>query len=140
MTNGTEKAITKAIEGGWTPDGEAMLRMIKKRESTDPRIKAMVEVTISHMLFTPLFWQALGKELGKFDSEEKKSLLKKAEEAHKSAYEAKDYLASKACLQAEASLMTEFLFGDWQGTWHRFIDHLIAGKPIDDFFNNLLKK
>ena len=27
--------------------------------------------------------------------------------------------------------------GNWKYNWHQFIDHLIAQKPIDDFFTNL---
>lgn len=28
---------------------------------------------------------------------------------------------------------------DWRREWHRFIDHIIAGKDIDSFFKELLK-
>lgn len=28
---------------------------------------------------------------------------------------------------------------DWYAYWHRFIDHLAEGKPVDDYFNSLLK-
>tara|TARA_R110000868_G_scaffold236293_2_gene490316 strand:- start:955 stop:1233 length:279 start_codon:yes stop_codon:yes gene_type:complete len=27
----------------------------------------------------------------------------------------------------------------WKYLWHNFIEHISDGKPIDDFFNNLLK-
>ena len=29
-------------------------------------------------------------------------------------------------------------YREWQGQWHRFIDHLAEGKSPDDFFQDLL--
>ncbi len=52
-----EKAIKKAIEGGWQPQSHPNVNF-KKDVNT---IKAFAMVTSNAFLLDPLFWQALGK-------------------------------------------------------------------------------
>lgn len=70
-------------------------------------------------LIDPLFWQALGKA-----------------EGWKSRFEISTGLVWEDTL--ECPMSDGKLVDKWEYEMHRFIDHLIAEKPIDDFFNNLL--
>lgn len=82
-----EKAITKAIEGGYKPD----------KKNWNP-------IQLHWRIFSldPLFWQALGKSLGWYDD-------------------------------------SELIPNSWAMFWHKFIDHLIAGKSVESFFEELIK-
>jgi hypothetical protein len=78
--------------------------------------KANVEFQKS--LLDPLFWQALGKAEG----------WKKLRKA-----------GGMELDKPVSPKQTMFLKPTWQRHMHRLIDHIIEGKDIDDFFNNLLK-
>lgn len=65
---------------------------------------------IHAILLDPLFWQALGKAEG-----------------------------WKKCTMYSFSTGKVYSEHEWQFNMHRFIDHIIAGGTVDDFFNNLLK-
>lgn len=67
----------------------------------------------SHIFLNPLFWQALGKAEGW--------------EGYMQEDDTREYLC-----YANGNL-----FG-WQAVWHRFIDHLAAGKYAESFFKDLL--
>lgn len=67
-------------------------------------------------LIDPKFWKALGK----------------AEGWHTK-------MNCGACDPYEGTVCHRVNIEDWKGNMHNFIDHLIAEKPIDEFFNNLLK-
>lgn len=61
------------------------------------------------MLIDPLFWQSLGKAEGWTCDDDGEC-------------------ENEVCLGKDG----------WKIMWHRFIDHIIEGKPIDDFFTTLL--
>lgn len=69
---------------------------------------------IKEALLDPKFWKALGKAEGWVGVKDMTYFPKTEEE-----------------IMVIAPI--------WKIQMHRFIDHLIAEKPIDDFFNNLLK-
>ena len=113
-----EKALKKAIEGGWELPvevnlGERSTCSICKKQLCHCRINRELpgrfletpELFWQEIICDPLFWQALGKAGGWG-----KTI---------SAYENNKTV-------------------DWQYHWHSFIDHLIAGKDINSFFDNLL--
>lgn len=97
-----EKAIKRAIEGGWED------KMFGMDCETD---------TFDHALLDPLFWQALGK----------------AERWEESTVH--------SCIFCDGNDegSGDYLGPEWKWQMHRFIDHIIEGKPIDTFFDELLK-
>ena len=81
-------------------------------------------VTIGHngAILDPFFWQALGKA-----------------EGWKLGHVIEYYQDRVGGIDRKIdSLGREELY-EWEYHMHRFIDHIIAEKPIDEFFNQLLK-
>ena len=106
-----QDAIKKAIKGGYKTDGT----FYYNNGDTNDRIDIWQVI-----LLDPLFWQSLGKAKGwdkkihfqffeyrYFDKREKEAPLNQGD-------------------------IPEFFYH-----WHRFIDHLTAGKSIESFFEEL---
>lgn len=74
-----------------------------------------IKVPLSAIPLDPLFWQALGKA-----------------EGNENFYP--PYKSSQDITNLKGGQMIW-----WKVQMHRFIDHIIEGKLIDEFFNNLLK-
>ncbi len=66
------------------------------------------------VLLDPLFWQALGKAEGW----QERFVSPKVSEHYKN----------------------DSGYAEWQYHWHRFIDHMVEGKSVDEFFEKLLTK
>lgn len=69
------------------------------------------------ILLDPLFWQALGKAEGWENKDNSRNKFWKS--------------------QQEGNCVT--LLDEWENQMHNFIDHFIAKKPINSFFEELLK-
>lgn len=110
-----EKAIKKAIEGGWDKN--------RAEFDFDPSGGA-VDIINEVALLDSLFWQALGKAEGWLEEQEwcrgGRQCRKGIKELH------------NPCVW-------ELMEAQWKQEWHSFIDHLASGGDIDFFFNNLLK-
>lgn len=115
-----EKAIQKAIEGGWnkiwtsceTPTGISKSHdyrdwNIQWKDTTVPQI-----VRQNDFLLDPLFWQALGKAMG---------------------------WGKKMSVSIASGGGTAWHTKKWQAHWHDFIDHLAEGKDAESFFAELIK-
>ena len=111
-----ETAIKRAIEGGYKYNFADTFLGQPYGNSNSPKFYwqnddngSYEELKKEQVLFDPLFWQCLGKAEG-WGGEW---------DTTNGGYivKSKDYLPY----------------------WHSFIDHLVDGKPIDDFFNQLLK-
>lgn len=113
-----EKAIQKAIEGGYEPFNSIRLVSVDKIEQTDFQTLTLyhqgtnasrASITIHRVLLDPEFWICLGNQLDK------------------------EFVESQ---------MPDFVsFDKWDSKLyhHRFIDHIWEGKSADEFFKNLLK-
>lgn len=109
-----EKAIKKAIEGGWRPKAEKATDILTYSGEIIG-IQKTAFLGYSQMLLDPLFWQALGKAMGWKGTENHNHELNED--------------CSSSCWGMDG----------WQLTWHRFIDHISSGKDADSFFEELLK-
>ena len=121
-----EKAIKRAIEGGWRPElprdflwsepkrifVAGKLFNIYFHTKVKGALSESILLRTNDALNDPTFWQALGK----------------AERWKESNY-------GEPFLNSSDRILTN----EWENNMHNFIDHLIEDKPIDDFFNNLLK-
>src|SRR3990167_8400630 len=114
-----EKAIKKAIEGGYRLDGEIWLK-----EYQEVGFKPDMFMYLSNSLF----WQALGKV-------EKWSKCIFCSDAHK-----RDFKCGNCEETGILPKMSETKNkkGGWLFYWHNFIDHIAQGKDIDSFFEDLL--
>ncbi len=109
-----EKAIKKAIEGGW--DSCTCGFTINKLNGHASYCSMNQTSGWSTSIFLdPLFWQALGKAEGWGKTE--------TTEIVNYGLPAEDFL----------------VIDTWLYEWHNFIDHLAEGKDINSFFEELLK-
>lgn len=101
-----KNAITKAIEGGWS---DTLYRVDTGN----------TEVWTHHssLLLDPLFWQALGKNLGWVTDNE-------------------DYFLKETI--AGGLISRTYGIWTWRNEWHNFIDHLASGNDPESFFKDLL--
>lgn len=108
------EAIRRAIEGGWRPKGLSL-----KDRPVSWIIQAVTNRSVfwERYILDPLFWQALGK----------------AEGWHGVT------IHRNTPTNPSPKYGDVALYANWANQMHRFIDHIIEGKPIDDFFNSLLK-
>lgn len=128
-----EKAIKKAIEGGWKKhfyfshfnDNEVALGDNRKDSENNP----CFYIDKHQILLDPLFWQALGK-----------INPKKCWACNGTGYFLPDTFNQETDRECGNCNKTGLQERNWEEDWHDFIDHLIEGKNIDDFFNNLLTK
>lgn len=120
-----EKAIKKAIEGGWRPRAEKATDILN-REGKLVGLEKTSMLGYAQMTNDPLFWQALGKAEGWTAIDTHRCSLNGIERTGK----------AKNC---------SLCFGEgkngihWLDVWHLFIDHLASGKSADEFFEELLK-
>ncbi len=114
------EAIKRAIEGGWKVCSEVPLSFRFKQFGADGFYafypteitdKGFYRLEKSTILLDPLFWQALGKAEG---------------------WKLEWFKCSPNC-------GNKIRNGDWEYQMHRFLDHIIQGGNIDDFFKTLLK-
>lgn len=109
----TQKAIERAIEGGWSPkQNDAGFSMARLSIGSD--------IKEGNLYTDPLFWQALGK----------------AEGWGSSCHHYSPKFGWEAYRHAAKCIVGAHL---WEANWHRFIDHLAEGKDIESFFKGLLK-
>lgn len=141
-----ETAIQKAIEGGWIPQELLMWDTQKKateiktyfRKDTDRFgidyilyghvCKAEVRpsaIDKNVALLDSLFWKALGKAEG-WEGKVKMYWLDEG------GYDDGSII--------DGFYNAKYELEKWQFYQHRFIDALAEGKPIDEFFTNLLNK
>lgn len=105
-----EKAIQKAIEGGWIPKGFENIKF-----NSQKTIKSLIMAGGNGVaLLDPLFWSALGKSLGW------------------------DIKTSKQWWEKQSLKDKIVLLDEWENQMHNFIDHLIAGKSVESFFEDLI--
>ncbi len=129
-----EKAIKRAIEGGYEfqsvhfPKGDPFKQsgaiytlegnQIVSRKSKDGWDSAsymkISDINWHRAFLDPLFWQAIGKVEGWGKAQDTEG----------------DY---------KTPMYSNCVPYGWCWHMHRFIDHIIEGKPIDDFFNDILK-
>ena len=114
-----EQAIKKAVLAGYVLDteffkydgfGTKHVAYFLKNQHSQSK-------WYSEILFDPLFWQALGKAEGWRDKDNSRNKFWTS--------------------QKEGNKIT--LLDEWENQCHNFIDHLITSKPIDTFFEELLK-
>lgn len=92
----------------------------------------------AQILLDPLFWQALGKAEGWYES----AAYYKCEnrQCSYSEIEELDSVLDGFCSKCgTAKVQFEKGTKRYVYIWHNFIDHLIEGKLTDDFFKELLK-
>jgi hypothetical protein len=106
--------------GGFLIEGEKVIISATKQPETPYETERAGQFWIHYtQIFSdPLFWQALGKARGwgEYDSED----------------------TSHDCDALGCSSIEHNVENRWSHHWHRFIDHLIAGKDHDSFFAELL--
>lgn len=111
-----DKAINRAIEGGW----KGYIHFTAHREETLERWLAMdLDNDFKEIVLDPLFWQALGKAegWGTFTGRDRIDFIDDDNFKHYH-HECKGRM--------------------WHYYWTCFIDHLAEQRPVDAFFNNLL--
>lgn len=109
---GIEKAIKKAIEGGWDRrkyDGDTAVH-------SDGQYKTFT--SNADILLSKSFWQALGKAEGWSDK--------------------KHWWGGTVNPENDYEELPINSMYEWEWHWLMFIHHLAQGKSIDDFFNKLL--
>lgn len=130
----TEQAVKIAIENKWK-DWDYMPNIVIDTSDYVNFLKDWKPVEGIHLsciLLDHLFWQALwiGKKL---DSKMKWYVCPKDKDAG-------EFLSYKHCPQCGTELVEEVrMTQNWKAGWHRFIDHLIEGKDIESFFEQLIK-
>lgn len=120
-----EKAIEKAIEGGYPhrwyiPSGMDFHEQVEftKREFKEPE----------EILLDPLFWQCLGKQQG-WKENVWICHIDGVIDGHNVTNDEKcDFCKTPVSCGKE-----------WVFKMHRLIDHIIEGKSVDSFFEELLK-
>jgi hypothetical protein len=128
-----EKAIQKAIEGGWnafdlchkacvTPASFQINGDLIEFFEDEYKDEGVVEFDIEKCFLDPLFWQALGKSFG---------------------WEEMYCTSGDGCEYPWGSGMHEYGCNwtgknEWKEQWHSFIDHLAEGKSAESFFETLL--
>ena len=135
-----KEAIQKAIEGGYRYKrwGEDLTNSI----ATDPH-----QTEEADILLDPLFWQALGKAMGR--GRENEDMAVRLDIDVKFYYkEPRPSTASELIEQGNeeerikyhlSKYATHLKGRDWLHEMHRFIDHLTEGKDAESFFKELLK-
>ena len=112
-----QETIKKAFEGGWKcPNG-----YIGEECGCVDEVGAGNEDKLRQSVLDPLFWQALGKNMGWEDC--------RCEQCHDVFPE-----YHNGCVRCGKSIRADPFM---RYHWHRFIDHLVDGKDIDSFFNQL---
>ena len=123
-----DKAIQKAIEGGWKSDQtyiaygcyETFWGAGKEHWKYRPNTGVGIErIYLGTIFFDPLFWQALGKAMGWRNGSGGSSMLYR-------------FHGDGQVTQEEKPFMNE-----WAIKWHRMIDHLAEGGKIESFFETL---
>lgn len=126
MEKAIKRAIEGAIEGGWNPRPEKVEPQIVMIQDTEYDGFAVLFETsfidkkgmkngrnwsllLSSILMDISFWRALGKAEG---------------------WELARFESDNGNIYAQTH--------EYEIHMHRFIDHLIEGKPIDEFFNKLI--
>ena len=115
-----EKAIQKAIEGGWKYKGNSKTDEtvreghVKVYVNDSEDTKLYIDSTL--LLLDPLFWQALGKSLGWIDT---------------------TYTQRTGKIYAGRPVNIVHR-QDWLSNWHKMVDHLANGGDIETFFKQLL--
>lgn len=107
-----EKAIKKAIEGGYVED-----------------INGAWKEWQGDILIDTLFWQALGKAQGW------KSYVWTSWKGYSDLYN-KEFTDDESWTPKTEYSERHITFVYY---WHQFIDHVAEGKNIDNFFNSLIK-
>lgn len=149
-----EKAIQKAIEGGWNPrpkkEGEIKLTMlvIEPAEFSDEKFamfsnpERTFSLKLGSIYSDPLFWQALGKAMGWKDwfysyyiaNSSKVSFNGHWEEVQNLSDVPERFRGTSACRKHSC------INQEYRNHWHNFIDHLAEGKDAESFFAELLGK
>lgn len=124
-----ERAIKKAIEGGYLYKGDKLLldENVGHWFVSDGDGGYLIP-SEKIFLLDPAFWQALGKSLGWWKIDE-------------FGYEVKPLLNSREYKAGNTIWSVEHVENmpfSWVTHWHRFIDHLAEGKSVDEFFDKLL--
>ena len=108
MNTNIKKAIKLAVEGGWKPKD---LKTNRRALSWVKQAAVNRSKFAERYFLDPLFWQALGKSLGK---------------------------GLRAIIDISGDPLSRYEFW-WQYQWHRLIDFLAEGKSSEDYFRELLK-
>ena len=120
--NYIQQAIEKSIEGGWKK-GEKVIEALEFNEKmfeSHPHIATITKSSLElESIINPLFWQSLGKALGRCDVNDINPLHK-----------IENKVICVVCKRKDEW---------WRETWHRFIDHLSEDKDPEKFFKELLK-
>lgn len=140
--NNMEKAIQKAIVGGFHPGSH-----FNGISGDDVCFEDADTYYLNKykMLMLPNFWQSLGKaegwskEICVYDGSKEVKSGKDVNTPNGPG----EYYSNCAVCGADWMSKEEFEEGNaisgWLYHWHKFIDHIAEGKDIDSFFNNLLK-
>lgn len=99
-----QNAIELAIKGGW--------KNYFAEEILEDILQYGLPEYKYYIFLDPLFWQALGKSIGKEN-------------------------IAVNCYLCGCSTLPCATFQWWKAQMHLFIDHLASGKSIDQFFNQL---
>lgn len=115
MEKAIQKAIGLAVKEGWRAT-----HTVNGIKMTNKNWQAQT-VVVGHFILTwfsdPLFWQALGKSLGWDENSD----------------------MADAMIYALSVRTGKKILPKWAKEMHRFIDHLIAGKSAESFFEELIK-
>ncbi len=127
------EAIKKAIEGGWKKGWRFDHKdvVFVYMEKVDASCKQPICAWMwERVALDPSFWQSLGKAMGWKTRRKCCEGCGSKEKLINGEY----HRICSSCNRGNPTLIAE-----WQYHWHRFIDHLIAGKDADSFFLELLK-
>ena len=128
--------IEKAIEGGYT---EYYRNVSAKQITAEEARKSLFDYeryTNEKILLDPLFWQSLGKALGWGEVKPCPSCdggRKEFCDFHDPITH-QNYPTTCGVCNGEGYYPSERSDDNWKEHWHLFIDHLIAGKSIESFF------
>ena len=106
---------------------EKAIELAESQSEEVKKIRTIPDYNVLYYLHSPLFWQALGKAMGRGESyqdvigDENTSSVLLAD-------------ALKARKQKAG------YYPMWIYYWHRFIDSLASGQSPDDFFKELLNQ
>lgn len=133
-----EKAIKKAIEGGYSRSGVIKNFTPQNREFAERSLLQDYKIC----LLDPLFWQALGKAEGWKDWFFSYYRANTGREEFNGRWIAVDSFGEiPKELQTVKGMWRQHPqeSPDWKYHWHSFIDYLAEGKDAESFFNELLK-
>ena len=136
-----EKAIQKAIEGGYLPEMPLEMKVQYPPVSAKDLAALQMNLVGGAILLKPKFWQCLGKAMRWKDQ-----LCMRCGGVCDGKQDPMSGEWDASCEGCGANWLDNaefpeegFAIKGYMYHWHRFIDHLAEGKSPDSFFEDLIK-